>query len=63
MDISDGSTIQGRMSTIQMFNNDTGFRVTAVVGETADHGYHTIEDVASAVLKKDPMLEHTRGLR
>lgn len=63
MDIADGSTIQSRMSTIRMFDNDTGFRVTAVIGETADHGYHTIEDVAKAVLKKDPLLEHTQIVR
>ncbi len=63
MDISDGSTIQPRMSTIRMFDNETGFQVTAVIGETAEHGYKTIEDVAAAVLKKDPMLEHTEIVR
>ena len=63
MDIVDEAYIQPRMSTIRMFDNDTGFRVEAVVGETAERGFKTIEDVSDAAMRYDPLLENMEIVR
>jgi len=63
MDMVDEATIQPRMSTIRMFENETGFRIEAVVGETAERGYKSIEDVSDAVMRYDPLLENMEIVR
>ncbi len=63
LDLDDGAHVQGRMNTLQMFDNDTGFRMRVVVGESAERGYRKIEDIMSEALDIDPLLETVNIMR
>jgi len=63
LDMNDGMHVQGRMNTLQMFDNDTGFRMRVVVGETAEGGWKKIEDVMDEALAIDPQLEAASIMR
>jgi hypothetical protein len=63
LDIADGHHVMPRMSTVRMFEDETGFQVEAIVGETAERGWKSIEDVADDVLQLDPNLDRMEIVR
>lgn len=63
LDLADGAHVQGRMSSLQMLENDAGFRMRVVVGETAEGGYKNIQDVVDEALAINPDLDKVRIMR
>lgn len=63
LDLDDGAHVQGRMNTLERFENDTGFRMRVVVGESANGGWNDIEDIIDEALSIDPNLENVRIMR
>lgn len=57
LDISDGLHTQGRMNTLAMLEDGTGYRMNVVVGETAERGFKNIEDAMIELAEIDPLLE------
>jgi hypothetical protein len=63
LDLIDHPHVQGRMSTLAMFDDESGFRMRVVVGETAEGGYKSIDDAMEAIADIDPNLENVRLMR
>ncbi len=57
LDLNDGAHVQGKMNTLSMKENGTGFNMRVVVGESAEGGYTSIDDAMDAVKDIDPHLE------
>jgi len=56
LDMADGAVVHGRMSTLDMLENGTGYRMRVVVGDSAEGGYKNIEDAMEEALDIDPHL-------
>ena len=56
LDMADGAVVHGRMSTLNMLENGTGYQMRVVVGDSAEGGYKKIEDAMEEALDIDPNL-------
>jgi hypothetical protein len=63
MDLIDHPHVQGKMNTLAMFDDDSGYRMRVVVGETAEGGYRNIQDAMDEVAELDPNFEKLRLMR
>ena len=57
LDWGDGVHVNHRMMTVEPFENQTGFRITAVVGKTPDKGWQSFDELTKELLDLDPNLE------
>ena len=63
IDEFDGPATMTRMSTIEVLDNDEGFRIKAIFGETPNKGYSSFEDAAIEALELDPELRKLEIVR
>ena len=63
IDGADGMVVNPQMSVLRALPNDTGFKYTAVYGETSEHGWDNIADALDEAFALDPELEHFTVLR
>lgn len=58
LDISDGLHTQGRMNTLAMLEDGTGYHMNVVVGETAEGGFKSFWDAMEELADIDPDLQN-----
>ena len=63
LDLADGAVVHGRMSTLDMLENGTGYRMQVVVGDSAEGGYKNIEDALWDWADLDPDMSKIRLMR
>ena len=63
LDLADHPHVQGRMNTLQMYENGTGYKMRVVVGETAEGGFDDIADAVKEALRLDEHQEIVRIMR
>jgi hypothetical protein len=63
IDEFDGPATMTRMSTIEILDNDEGFRIKAIYGETPNKGFSSFEDAAIEALELDPELRKLEIVR
>ena len=63
LDLVDGAAVQPRMSTLERFEDDSGFRMRVVVGDSANGGYDDIQDAMLEAIEIDPDLLNVNLMR
>ena len=63
IDEFDGPATMTRMSTIEILDDDAGFRIKAVFGETPNKGFSSFEDAAIEMLELDPQMRKLEIVR
>jgi hypothetical protein len=63
LDEAAGAATYTRMSTIEILDNNEGFRIKAIFGETPNKGFDSFEDAAIEALELDPELRHLEIVR
>ena len=63
LDEFDGVATHTRMSTIEVLDDDAGFRIKAIFGETPNKGFDSFEDAAIEILELDPQMRKLEIVR
>ena len=63
LDMHDGMHVQSRMSSLTSLDDGTGFSMRVVVGETAEGGWRSIDDIITEARQIDPNLETVSIMR